>query len=342
MKTFRFLLSMAILIPLCSGLMASAQVDVDITAFSHPDIPEVKRGGGWVLNAWGGGDPTGPVYRLAAFTWSPIGDQAKIIYFSEVFDGDYFETGQMSAIFVQFDLGEIQGYKINDARLVLRDNWSGSDNEFAFEISRIPSGPDWEPFPDPRPDFGHEWADGRNSFVTPNGFRIDSGEYDYWAGDAPQDIQDAAQEILDSQEWPEEIIQGSCWAFRNENGDPWDPLTPEGEIGMIHEMPTWDQPEGTILSVGGTESISTSLADLVQGWVSGRYQNHGIVIHPSYSLTPLDLNPDAFNDWNVHGGWHNYNNDTILLAVDAEQVDPPISEPFRDDAQTGISEWSLF
>jgi hypothetical protein len=111
---------------------------------------------------------------------------------------------------------------------------------------------------------------------------------------------------------------------------------------MIHQMPTWAQPEGTILSVGGSVSISTSLANLVQGWVSGRHQNHGIVIHPSLTLIPLDLNPDAINDTNIHGGWHNYNNDTILLAVDAERVDPPISEPFQDDARTGIAEWSLF
>ena len=309
---------------------------VDITTFSHPDIVEAKRGGGWIFNQFGDGSDSSPINRLAGFTWSPIGDQAKIIYYSEVGNGDYFSRGQLSMVLVQFDLTSLQGYRIRDARLVLLDNWSGSDNEFALEISRILSGPDWIPFPDADPLFGHEWADGRSDFVTPNGFRIDTPTID---------LADSVvvQSILDSNQWPEEIIQGACWAFRNSDADPWTPNTPPGDIGMIHEMRTWDHPDGLIRDVGSTDSVSSSLTNLVQGWVSGRYQNQGIVIHPSLTLTPFDLSLDSAVVNNIHGGWHNYNPGNILLAIDAEQVTPPISEPFQDDASsTAVSEWSLY
>ncbi|RJP23779.1 MAG: hypothetical protein C4527_19715 [Candidatus Omnitrophota bacterium] len=309
--------------------------EVDITIFSHPDIAESKRGGGWICNSYSGGATTTPTNRLAAFTWSPIGAEAKIIYYSAVIDNDYFHTGQMGMILAQFDLTDLHGYKINDARLVLRDNWNGASNEFAFGISRILSGPEWIPFPESDPLYGHEWADGRSNFETPNGYRIDAPTVDL-------SDPNAIQAILDSEEWPEEIIQGSCWAFRNENADPWIPSIPAGKIGMIHEMKTWDSPDGRIRAVGGTQSVSSSIADLLQGWVSGRYQNNGLVIHPSVTLTPFDLSLDSAVVSNVHGGWHNYNQGSILLAVDAEAVDPPITESFRDDAQTAVGEWFIY
>lgn len=309
--------------------------EVDITTFSHPDIVEAKRGGGWVFNHYSDGSDSSPINHLAAFTWSPIGSEAKIIYYAEVIDGDYVTTGQLSMVLVQFDLTDLQGYKIHDARLVLRDNWNGSDNEFALEISRILSGPEWMPYPNADPAYGQEWADGRADFETPNGYRIENPTIDL-ADSA------AIQSVLDSGQWPAEIIQGSCWAFRNENRDPWTPATPQGELGMIHEMKTWNQPDGRIRDVGGSESVSSSIADLVQGWVSGRYQNNGIVIHPSLTLTPIDLSLDSIEASNIHGGWHNYNQGNILLAIDAEQVDPPISEPFQDDASTSVPEWFLY
>ena len=89
MRVFPVLFATVVLMAVSSGLMVSAQVDVDITTFSHPDILEVKRGGGWILNGYSSGDPTSPVNRLAAFTWSPVGDQPKIIYFGEVFDFEH-------------------------------------------------------------------------------------------------------------------------------------------------------------------------------------------------------------------------------------------------------------
>lgn len=308
---------------------------VDITAFSHPDIAEVQRGGGWIVNQYGGSGITNPTNRLAAFTWSPIGDQAKIIYYSEVKDGDYFMTGQLSMVLVQFDLTDLAGYKIKDARLVLQDNWNGSDNEFALEISRILSGPSWEPYPDPDPGYGHDWADGRSDFTTTNGYRVDNPTFD---------LTDNAeiQTILDTGDWPGEVVQGSCWAFRNANRDPWIPGFPAGTLKMIHEMKTWENPEGYIRSIGGTQSISSSLKDVVQGWVSGRYQNNGLVIHPSITLVPVDLSLDSAVTTNVHGGWQNYNQGAILLAIDAEQVTPAISEAFQDDSGTAVAEWSLY
>ena len=35
-------------------------------------------------------------------------------------DEDYLNTGQMAMVLVQFDLSEIMGYQINDARLVVQ------------------------------------------------------------------------------------------------------------------------------------------------------------------------------------------------------------------------------
>ncbi|MGI6458286.1 MAG: hypothetical protein ACOX5R_22075 [bacterium] len=273
---------------------------------------KVKRGGGWVLNQFSSGN-NGASSKLASFTWSPIDDQAKLIYFAApVVDEDYLNTGQMAMVLVQFDLSEIMGYQINDARLVVQDSWNGSDNEFALEIVRIPSGPEWEPFPDPDPAWGHDWSNGRSVFESESGYRFDIPPFDLLNNTY-------CQEILDSNllsDWGL-VIQGACWAARNENGDPWDPMTPEGEIGMIHQMRTWNNPEGTMLDVGGTQSVSSSLKDLVQGWVSGRYQNNGLVFHPSTTLVPADLG--GVNTANVHGGWHSYNVGNIWLAVDAVQ-----------------------
>ena len=85
-----------------------------------------------------------------------------------------------------------------------------------------------------------------------------------------------------------------------------------------------------MLDVGGTSLYVISQGSGA-GWVSGRYQNNGLVFHPSTTLVPADLG--GVNTANVHGGWHSYNVGNIWLAVDAVQVSPSIEEPFQDDCR---------